>query len=229
MDKAEALDIVFNCVQLYKNNLVNKKFLFISFDKQNYNYIEVLFQKSNYLHLTGLELKNKISASSFYDRCIRKRLSINDFEFKENGTAELKLSVLSQLMNINKVAKMIGNYNNSKPKLYTEKLTGNVHACMGLVKDGECYYPNTGLRQDTRDLIKDQGRIIAIFYKTFSEKIYSNSTYIAKGIDLKSVKLPKDILSKLNSNIFDDQVAIDSTIELKDIETKDNSEIKIAE
>ena len=66
--------------------------------------------------------------------------------------------------------KVIVNFNGSKPKLYTEKLTGNTLGCMGLVKKGSYYVPITALKEDIRDLVIEKERIIAIFSKRIASR-----------------------------------------------------------
>lgn len=199
MNKKHALKIVFDCAILYKENLADKNLLFLSLiNHTKFQYIEAKFIKNNYLHLTGVVIKSSISPSYFYEKCLNKRLSFNEFEFRVDGTTELKLSVLEQLMNIYKSSKMIGDFNFSNPKLYCDILTGNIVACMGFKKDNQFYVPVTVLKQDTRDLISNQGRIIAIFSKGINEKLYNNLKYLLKDFNDKD-KLPNELLSKLDS------------------------------
>ncbi|EPY2277954.1 PBECR4 domain-containing protein [Clostridium sporogenes] len=204
MDKKEALNIILECSKNYNDNLADKHFLFLSYNKNKYNHIEVHFLKSNFLHLTGA--KTKISARNFYNKCLKNRLSIHEFDFKKDGTTLLKLSVLPKLINITKISKMIGDYNNSKPKLYSDKLTGSVQASLGLVKDGQYYYPDTALKEDTRHLINNQERVIAIFSKNSNEEIYSNLEYLAKGIKLEEIKLPNNVLLPKEIEVHDSRI-----------------------
>ncbi|MBR1496409.1 MAG: hypothetical protein IJ617_02145 [Oscillospiraceae bacterium] len=99
-----------------------------------------------------------------YDRCLTRSLRTSDFSIPDSGTIEMKLSVLPQMINISKTAKMIGEYSFSKSLLYTEKLAGNVTACVGFVRDDRFYIPNTVLREDIRDITKrPQKRVLAVF------------------------------------------------------------------
>ena len=102
----------------------------------------------------------------------------------------MKLSVLPQVMNIHKVAKMVGDYDFTKSILFTEKIVGTVTACIGFVRDGNYYYPNTTLREDIRTVIlSPQKRIIAIFSKQKNEQKYKDCTYTAKDIIFDSIKI----------------------------------------
>lgn len=121
----------------YEKNLRNKNLLFLYEDKHhNINSYEVVFEGSNFLHLTGLLVdKSTLPAQVFYQRCLAKRLSISDFEIAPDGTTELKLDVLPQLVSNNLSARMIGDFFSNRVRLYTERIAGSVHACMGFVAD----------------------------------------------------------------------------------------------
>ena len=194
-NKLETLSIIFDCAQKYKENLVNRSLLFVCNDKQKRIYcVEVTFDESNFQHLTGVKInRKKISPKDFYNRCLEKRLSPDDFEFSDTGTTELKLQVLPTLMCKNLSAKMIGDYNMSQPKLFTEKLAGGVSACMGFVRNNGKgrYIPNTVLRDDVRVRAKHADRIIATFRKRRNEIRYTEPVYLAKNADWQKVILPE--------------------------------------
>ena len=108
--KEAALKIIFKAAESYEKNLRNKNLLFLYEDRHhNIDSYEVVFEASNFLHLTGVVVdKTHIPARVFYQRCLAKRLSISDFEIMTDGTTELKLDVLPQLMTENLSARMIG-------------------------------------------------------------------------------------------------------------------------
>ena len=191
MQKKEAIDIIVKCAELYHTNLENRNLLFVFGNEHRVEKLETIFLKRNYLHLTGIiPEKSKItSANDFYKICIEHELKEDYFSLAYNVT-EMKLSILIQMMNIHKSAKMIGNYNFNKPQLYTEMLAGNVFGCMGFVKEGHLYIPNTVIKEDIRDITeKPQKRMMAIFSKKISEKWYNKITYLAKDVDLDMLGL----------------------------------------
>lgn len=55
------------CAKTYKEKLLGKRFLVV-FD--NLNYIEVIFTKKQFKHLTGIS--SDLSAVAFYDFCVGK-------------------------------------------------------------------------------------------------------------------------------------------------------------
>ena len=105
--KKDAVSIVINSAEQYKKELLNRTLLFICTDKhKNVHTFEVTFRERNYMHLTGLVPidfvdhngeKHKLSASEFFNKCITKTLSPNQFDFHQDGTTQLKLAVLHKL------------------------------------------------------------------------------------------------------------------------------------
>ena len=104
-------------------------------------------------------------------------------------------------MNIDKTAKMIGDYNPNKVKLNTDKIVGNVTACIGFVRSKEYprfFVPNTVLREDIRNVIqKPVKRILATYKKTRDEHKYSSCTYMAKNITLDDIMTFSNVKTKL--------------------------------
>ena len=133
MDKNVALKIILESCKDYKENLVNCNLLFVFGNINNPSFLETSFLGRNFLHLTGCE--TKLHANEFYNNALKKKLTKKDFELKSDGTTELKLSVLPEMMQIEKSARMLGNYNDYKWELKTDKLIGNVRACIGFVKE----------------------------------------------------------------------------------------------
>jgi hypothetical protein len=96
------------------------------------------------------------------------------------------MEVLPILMKIHKVARMAGDYNNSKSLLVTDKLAGTQAAVMGFVEEKGYYIPNTILKEDLRNLVVKPGhRILAIFIKCQKDKRYTELSHIAKGITIE--------------------------------------------
>lgn len=189
MKKDEAIRILTTCAAQYKANLENRNVLFVFQDCKELHSFETLFLPRHYLHLTGIQLLSKnIKSSDFYKQCLRGQLSPSAFTFHKNGTTEMKLSVLSQIMNIHKTAKMVGDYDFTKSVLFTEKIVGTVTACVGFVRDGNYFHPNTTLREDVRTVIlSPQKRILATYTKENKNVKYSTCTYLAKDVTIDSL------------------------------------------
>ena len=217
MTTKEALAVVFSCADEYKENLVDHSLLFLCQDKHKNTYcVEVTFDISNFQHLTGFKTvrmdsessehdssdenvaqktgKKKITAAHFFELCIDRRLSENDFEFAEDGTTPLKMKVLPSVVKKSLSANMIGFYNGLQPRLYTERIAGSVKACVGFVRDEDDgrYVPNTVLEGDIRQKVTRPDRILVTYRKKSDTAEYSEIVYAAKKVDWKTIKVPKE-------------------------------------
>ena len=119
---------------------------------------------------------------------------------------DLKLQVLPQLMKIDRMATMIGDFNNSNLYLQTKKIIGNVNTCMGFIKDSKSnlYIPNTTLKSDIRDITENTNKIVAILKKDANKILYDEMTYLKQNYKvadiLKNEEITENIdLKKLNS------------------------------
>ena len=168
--KKEIIRILSKCIKEYDSNLKNKNGLFVFEDKDKcINKVEVFFGKRNFYHLTGIRLIDKenseCSASQFYNILLKGRISEKNIVIV-NSTIDLKLNVLENLMNIDKNAKMIGDFFNHNLYLKTEKIAGHISACMGFIKD-EITYISKKYKLDT--LLTDEN--LNIKYHKNLEKI----------------------------------------------------------
>ena len=208
MQKEDAIRIMVECAECYRDELVNRNLLFVFGTLQTADQFETAFLPRHFLHLTGVGIaRGAISSSEFYDRCIHKRLRSSDFDLPEDGIADMKLAVLPQLMHIYRTAKMVGDYDNTKSLLYTEKMAGNISACMGFVRENHFYVPNTALREDIRDITRrPQKRVLAVFRKAIKDSFYTEMCYIAKGIDSAQIRLLPEIKHRISKCNEQDQI-----------------------
>lgn len=186
MKKSEAIKIISDCAKLYDKNLCDKNLLIIHGVANSPQYIEIVAQSQNFAHLTGVELSN-ISPESFYSKAYNHKLTPNDFEFKKDGTTELKLTILHGAMKIAKTAKMIGDFRGNRPKLQTNKLAGTTNFSVGFVldnKSNQFFVPNTILKGNIKDDIFQHQRVLAILSKRINEPCYNTIESVAKGIDI---------------------------------------------
>ena len=207
MDKRRITSIITESAKLYHENLEDKKILFVyavpseiykQLDSSHYSglemsFYEVAFHSSNFLHLTSVKVNERSvkSAKHFYQKCIDGRLTDDDYVTSKDGSTDQKLSVLKDMMNIRKTASMIGEFSDMGPKLYSEKVAGNIFACIGFVQDKYTglNVPNTLLRKDIRDITsKPQNKIFAVLSKEYSQKAYSKIDRLDKRIKLSSIK-----------------------------------------
>ena len=198
MTKEDALAVILKCAKAYNENLNNNKLLFVAFNKKKgvYTY-EVTFDAGNFLHLTGVKnvrekTGEKIAPNDFFERCLKNKVSIKNFELSGDGTTQLKLSVLPELMCLNLSAKMIGDYGGGNIRLYTEKVAGSVCGCIGFVNNvhNHCNYPNTVLNRDIREVTGTADRILITYRKKASDSEYSEIVYKTKGYDFSALEVP---------------------------------------
>ena len=204
MDKRRAIQIMTKAAQLYKEHLEDQKVLFlyglpkeVNKQLQESNKIlssvqgyEVVFHRYNFLHLTGVRLNKKETASAihFYQKCLDKRLTENDFVFAKDGSTGQKLDILERMMLIKKNVTMIGEFTDRGPKLYTEKAAGNICGCIGFVKDKntKLNVPNTLLKKDIRDVTAQPTyKVFAVISKHYAIVIivYAATAHISRCSD----------------------------------------------
>ena len=201
--KEAAIRIVSACADRYHSELEGKALLFITLNKHKTpGAIEFCFHGHNYLHLTGIQ--TLLSADRFYERCLSGRLSHSDIDFSEDGTTQLKLEILPSIINGSLSAKMIGDFSTLRPLLYTEKLAGSTRACVGFIYDKQLgqYIPNTVLKEDIRNYIRNMQRVIAVLRKPIRSELYEEITYLAKKIEWSGIEIPKQY-SYLNARFRD--------------------------
>lgn len=191
----EIFNVISKCLKDYDTNLKNKKVMFIVENKKReLSKVEVYFPKSCYYHLTGINLYDKnnrrVNSYEFYDLIKSERVNLRQYKIEsKDGTTDLKLQVLPQLMKIDRMASMIGNFSNCNMVLQTEKIAGNIHACMGFIKDVKLniYIPNTVLKKDIRDITDDRGKIVAILKKEMTDDLYKNITYLKQNYQIADI------------------------------------------
>lgn len=135
----EARKIVLNCAKRYAQNLEGKNYIIIYRERisNDIKSIEIQFDADNYQHLTGIELIDvngnirSNAAGLFYSKCVKNRLRKDEICFRKDGTTNLKLMALPVLMDIQKITKIAGDYNNGRTYLIADKLVGNINFCLG--------------------------------------------------------------------------------------------------
>lgn len=179
--------------------------MFIYNNKQNHQlkFFESVFMSSNFCHLTGVVCKKNLTAKDFFKKCLDHKINKSDFDFRKDGTTEMKLLVLPEIIKIQTSSKMTGFFNSTGVQLYTERLAGGVRGCMGFVKTGSYYVPNTILNQDIREATySPQHRIVAVFTKNIKDDKYTILDYLAKGFDISELESNKSIWDKILKGII---------------------------
>ena len=158
------------CAKQYERNLLKQLFLIIYRDRKDNQVqsLEIYFGKENYQHLTGVELIDRRGhirhyvSELFYEKCVSNRLRKDEIKLRTDGTTNLKLAALPVMMEIQKVTKIEGDYNNRRPYLIADKLIGNVNFCLGLLKDEKknYYIPASTLLDDIKKLTDSPSQVL---------------------------------------------------------------------
>lgn len=161
-------------------------------------YYEVAFHRYNFLHLTGVKLNkgDTVSAIHFYQKCLDKRLTEDDFSLAKDGSSGQKLDILESMMMIKKNVTMIGDFTDRGPKLFAEKAAGNICGCIGFVQDKytKLNVPNTLLKKDIRDVTAQPTyKVYAVISKHYTDDKYVSIAKIDKSLDLKECRFPEEI------------------------------------
>lgn len=96
---------------------------------------------------------------------------------------------------------MIGEFTDRGPKLFTEKVAGNVCGCIGFVQDRntKLNVPNTLLKKDIRDVTTQPiYKVFAVISKHYTEDKYTCIEKIDKDIELKGCRFSDDIEKKIS-------------------------------
>ena len=193
----------------YKENLLNKHIIFIFENKKNkkVDFIEVAFNDTYFLHLTGMNYYK--NARAFFRDCLNNKISPKNLKMRKAPFTQLKLQVLENAMAINKSAKRIGDYNNSKVNIAIEKIIGTTHYSLGFSnldsknKKLKYYYPKTLLQDNLKNNIINDNRIIAILSKNKNQNLYDEITYLSKETTLLRLKENEEVNNLIDfKNVF---------------------------
>lgn len=192
--------------KLYKENLQNKNLL-IMYEKDNkIEYIEILFLARNFMHLTGVRSTEIKKANQFYQACLANKLNRKTLNMKEDGTTQLKMDIISNMIKSNEEWKIIGLYNRAKEKLKTDIVLGKENMCLGLIKEVSHYYiPNTLLKEDIRKITNESNVIVGILKKEKEERIYQNVIEVNKNIEIERIRENEKLASKLKIKIINNK------------------------
>ena len=171
-NKEDALKIIIDVAIKYEERLRDNHFLIIYSQNNKINAVQVGFRDSNYLHMTGV--KSRLSASVFYDSCVKKKLSERDFEIDKNGRVQQKLMVLPYLPDLLYNNCMIGDFINSGICIKADYFIGNTKAVLSVgFRTGKSVdFPVTLYNEDIRKLTQPTCKVCW----QFSEKNIMRNT-----------------------------------------------------
>lgn len=194
MEKKQAVKVISDAAKIYDKFYCNKNLLIIFGSPNKPLYIEIKADEKNFAHLTGVKLNNSLLKDIqdknsnildiFYQKAKQNRLSVNDFDFKNNSTVQ-KMQVLVRTLKISANMKMVGDYSGNRINLKTDKIAGSVNSFLGFLKTGKFYTPNTVIAEDIRKNTGEVMKVLAVFSKNINDKEYNSIEAVGKKIDIE--------------------------------------------
>lgn len=199
-DRIELAKQICRASQIYDKFLVGKTFMYV-FDNR---YIEVVFRKKDFSHLTGVE--TSLYAEQFYKIAIKNKLQHTQFRFSQRHPHNLSVKKINQLLTIDKIINeemLILETLQTKTTTYKFGITElEFTVCMDkdLNTDGSeksHYFIAKSLRiEDSFNRGINTHEVNMILSKPNNEKLYNEITYIDTGVIVET--LPEPIKSKIN-------------------------------
>lgn len=226
-DIEKALNRVIQQKANYERNLLNKRFVYIFVDKNNQiDFREVLFKKTSYLHLTGLDYKGKQSqkrqgveidgtdALEFYNRLGNDDTLISDVSFTQGSTTEdtlrffrytqHKLDNLSELTQLSNKADFIGKYVGDRD---FDIIVNRNFSSLALLQQRSIFLPASLLFGKPQSVATDIKPVLAIFSRERDSNQFVIQ-YLNKKLSLSNVKMSIELAQKLTPQSFEnDNVA----------------------
>ena len=192
-DKKKAIDVIINAAENYRKYLQDKVFLIVYLENTATKTVEVEFRDNHFLHLTGVS--TKLSAKRFYEKCINRKLSQEDFELDKSGKTQQKLLVLPFLHELLYHNCMIGNFINSGICIRADYFVGNTKAVLsvGFRYGKKVDFPVTLYKEDVRKLSQPTNKVLAILARDYSEMHYRKCTYLSKGQEIDKLPISEEI------------------------------------
>lgn len=201
MNKIEMKKLLEDCFEDYNTNLFNKTFIVFYGSGPIYDKIEVSFTKANFKHLTGV-IYNKRDPKELFNDLKRNTLKIELLE--EQHYTFLKLRKMSTLSNIFFGRSAIGDYNNHRVDLETDKVVGlsSGYSCLAITKKSERYYaPNSFIDSDIKQEVYNQERVQLVLSRRIQEKLY-NLVCSKNGASFDKAKLTINNIDLIESSII---------------------------
>lgn len=191
--KERVKNIAIDCAVKYTNTFCNYEYLMIS-NAFAEKYVKIHADKDNYMHLLGIN--SNLSASDFYNKCIKGTLTTNDFDFKKKNQSEksTKGSVREKIVALPLFCNMFSAFdiecqqNFSKGKVSCSFASASNKYTIGFVATGR---PMTLMKNNQLDKNKSKP-VIAVQEKkkalTLSTTLSMETLLVTKTLCQKSTK-----------------------------------------
>lgn len=189
------MELLLEAKKIYDKYLLNKDFLYIYIDSvtKKIKYIEMKCRNRNFLHLTGV--KTHIKAKDFYKNLNKERISLEDIDYRSNGTTRLKLEVFERIPLLFTSAVQIcfqDDFFTLKLQvdlLINQPVRNRKDIVLGLKQQQnfDFFVPASLLKEEPQKIGKNFSRVLGILEKNEKDKKYYNIKYKAKDIDIPKI------------------------------------------
>ncbi len=195
--KEKLLKKIIIAKNIYDDKLLDKKFLYIyecSITNRE-KYLELQFDKRNFLHLIGVE--TKLSASFFYKKLNSNKMRLEDINVDKNGWAIVKLNIFHKLPTLFSSPVQISTHNNLLTVNFTSDLLINkpghnqIDPIILGIKENEksgFYVPASLLKRNPVEVTSNPSTVLAIFSKNKKDEKYEILEYKKKDYSIEKVK-----------------------------------------
>jgi len=203
LNKFQILKLIYISAKIYKEKVLDKSFMFVF----NNEYIEVVFKKNNFKHLTGVS--SNLNANQFFKNALMFHIFPSQIKFDLYHPYSLSIEKLTYLNKIHEllhnqcvalkdVTTQTSKYIFGSTNLYFVLLfekeindNGNVSSSKLIVKSirGDCCI----------DKAKTKYFVDYIFSKDSNSNKYNNISFCKDS----KIELPKDVINKLDKNLID--------------------------
>lgn len=192
----------------YKKYFVDYEYLLCSAAFVKNEYYIVSAYEDNYLHLTGLH--TNLPASTFFEKCYKRTLEENDFDFCKSGQneKEVKGSVRRKINSLPSIMDMFSigttvEEDFEKNRIRCALAAGNVSATLGFVVAGKAK-PMTLLKGNELNTAKAKKLDLVLRRKSgdsrFDEMLIGDVTQLAEHKEALSDLLSDELVSLITTD-----------------------------
>lgn len=197
---------IVKAAQIYKNELMGKTFMYV-FDGR---YIEVLYQRECFLHLTGVT--SDLYAKDFFNKAVKRILDYRQCKFDCDHPYDLskkKMNYLHLLPQLTKERITVLEDFTTQSQVYKFAFMNYIFTlglCENLDKEGkrksDVYLPQSfRVEDDSNRKSKKEYNVKFILSKKIAEKVYTSLCY-SDGSSL--TELPESITQNIAINLIDE-------------------------
>ena len=201
---------------LYKSKLVGKRFLYVFEGK----YIEVIFKKENFRHLTGVD--TYLSADRFFKYALQGKLSLSQFWFNEVHPYDL---CVRKVQHIGDIAQLVTSENFILEEIATNTQSYrfgttdlNFTLCMNKELDtqgnekGDCYVAQSLRDEDCFSKSKNAYIVTHIFSRPNDTSQYTEILFMDKSANMEN--LPEEVKAMIVPELLP-KTETEKTVETK--------------